>query len=234
MIVGDDIVKRGFIKLGKRSRLKNGTFDLTIGDIFPVGAAEANARNRLSQNQTSYTIEPQEMVWVLSSEEFKMPDNITGLATLRTTFTHQGLLALNVGIIDSHFEGKISSAIINFSSVRRTINVGDAFFRIIFFEHDNVKAPYVKDKASTYLDVNKKAAGEFPKNFMNLPGDANEYYGNQLTKLVKGFVISRPLISSVIGLFLVIIFLGSIDKILPFLDALGLIDEQKLQKLIAK
>jgi deoxycytidine triphosphate deaminase len=61
-----------------------------------------------------YFLEPREMVWVLSKEEFRMPANVTGLATLRTTFTKQGILALNVGIIDPLFEGPISTALITF------------------------------------------------------------------------------------------------------------------------
>ena len=43
------------------------------------------------------------MVWVLSKEEFALPKDVTGLATLRTTFTKQGILALNVGNHRSFF-----------------------------------------------------------------------------------------------------------------------------------
>lgn len=78
------------------------------------------------------------MAWILSKEKFKMPKNVTGLATLRTTFTKQGILALNVGIIDPFFEGPISTALINFSDRPRRIDVDDKFFRVVFFEHEDV------------------------------------------------------------------------------------------------
>jgi deoxycytidine triphosphate deaminase len=51
-------------------------------------------------------LEPREMVWILSKEEFALPKDVTGFATLRTTFTKQGILALNVGIIDPFLTGR--------------------------------------------------------------------------------------------------------------------------------
>ena len=59
-----------------------------------------------------------------------MPGTVSGFATLRTTFTKLGILALNVGIIDPFFKGPISTALINFSDRPREIRVGDKFFRV--------------------------------------------------------------------------------------------------------
>ena len=70
------------------------------------------------------------MVWVLSKEEFNLPNTVTGIATLRTTYTKQGILALNVGIIDPNFEGPISTVLINFSDRPRRIKVGESFFSV--------------------------------------------------------------------------------------------------------
>jgi deoxycytidine triphosphate deaminase len=113
MITGRQILERGLIHEGTDHNLKNSTFDLTIGQIIPIGKrAFLSRRNR--DLLAMYFLEPREMVWVLSKEEFSMPANVTGFATLRTTFTKQGILALNVGIIDPMFHGQISTALITF------------------------------------------------------------------------------------------------------------------------
>src|SRR5947209_3059299 len=136
MIVGKSILDRGLVTGGGTSNLKNSTYDLTVGEIVPIGKRAMKERQR---NPTlSYFLDPREMVWVLSKEEFNIPATVTGLATLRTTFTKQGILALNVGIIDPFFQGPISTALINFSDQPRRIAVGDKFFRVAFFEHEDV------------------------------------------------------------------------------------------------
>ena len=136
MIVGKQILDRGLVAGGGEKNLKNSTYDLTVGEIVPIGNAAISRRQK--HPTVSYFLDPREMVWVLSKEEFNIPATVTGLATLRTTFTKQGILALNVGIIDPFFQGPISTALINFSDRPRRISVGDKFFRIAFFEHDDV------------------------------------------------------------------------------------------------
>jgi deoxycytidine triphosphate deaminase len=87
MIVGNDILTRGLVVGGTPQNLKNSTYDLTVGEIIPIGKdamrARIRARARGEHPPGTHYLEPREMVWVLSAEEFRMPNNVTGLATLR-------------------------------------------------------------------------------------------------------------------------------------------------------
>jgi len=87
MIVGDEILNRELVEQADRKNLKNSTYDLTIGEIVPVGKSAIKERHRSGKKPNTYHIEPRELVWVLSNEQFKLPNTVTGLATLRTTFT---------------------------------------------------------------------------------------------------------------------------------------------------
>jgi deoxycytidine triphosphate deaminase len=129
MIVGQKILDLQLLTGGSRGNLKHGTFDLTIGSIIPIGKQVEEKKKQILKEQGCF-LEPREMVWVLSKEEFKMPATVTGLATLKTAFTKDGILALNVGIIDPLFSGPISTALINFSDRPRRIQIGDKFFSI--------------------------------------------------------------------------------------------------------
>src|SRR5271170_7949988 len=151
MIVGNDILSRGLVTGGTAENLKNSTFDLTVGEIIPIGKdairTRGLAKRRREESLATHFLKPREMVWVLSKEEFALPKDVTGLATLRTSYTKQGILALNVGIIDPFFHGPISTALINFSDRARPIRVGEKFFRVAFFEHTDVTAHHARDES---------------------------------------------------------------------------------------
>lgn len=178
MIVGRKILDDGLVLGGSVSNLKHSTYDLTIGEIIPIGKEAVNAR--LKEPPLTYFIEPREMVWILSKEEFALPGEITGLATLRTTYTKNGILALNVGIIDPFFRGPISTALINFSDRPRPIAVGDKFFRVLFFEHADVSAFHATSedlKRDDYVKhLHTVSYADFSKNFMNIPSFDDKFY----------------------------------------------------------
>jgi dUTPase len=133
-------------------------------------------------------LEPREMVWVLSQEEFNMPANVTGIATLKTAFTKDGILALNVGIIDPLFKGPISTALINFSDRPRPIKIGDRFFRLIFFEHDDVESFHLGDESinrDMYLrDLKNKSYADFAPSFLNIPSFDDKYYTDKFWGII--------------------------------------------------
>jgi len=186
MIVGKSILDRGLVTGGGTSNLKNSTYDLTVGEIVPIGKRAMKERQR---NPTlSYFLDPREMVWVLSKEEFNIPATVTGLATLRTTFTKQGILALNVGIIDPFFQGPISTALINFSDQPRRIAVGDKFFRVAFFEHEDVTPHHPSTESVSRAEYIKQleiiSYSEFSRSFLNIPQFDNEYYSKQFYSVI--------------------------------------------------
>tara|TARA_R110002094_G_scaffold31194_4_gene43712 strand:- start:312 stop:1025 length:714 start_codon:yes stop_codon:yes gene_type:complete len=188
LIVGKDILSRGLLECADEQHLKNSTYDLTIGDIFAVGPANVK-RRRKDGPEKRYFIGPREMVFVLSKEHFALPSNVTGVATLRTTFTKDGLLALNVGIIDPLFSGPISTALLNFSDRPVEIHVGQKFFRVLFLEHDDV-ADFSPEKDESvehqeYVrELEKKAYSEFPKTYLNVPSSDDEFYYRNFWKML--------------------------------------------------
>ena len=211
MIVGKAILERNLIKFSDHGRLKNSTFDLTIGDIVPIGKDGIKLR-RKPGGLDSYILDPREMVWILSKEEFNLPSNVTGIATLRTTFTQQGMLALNVGIIDPHFQGPISTALINFSDVRREIRVGEAFFRVVFIEHEDVSVHRPERSESRQRDEylrhleQTSLENDFPQNFLAVPKLTDEYYGDVFGRMVWGW-LKRNWKKSVAISVVVVVFL---------------------------
>jgi deoxycytidine triphosphate deaminase len=206
MIVGQKLLDLQLVTEATRDNLKHGTLDLTIGSIVPIGK-EVEAKKKQIPEEGCCFLEPREMVWVLSKEEFNMPPNVTGLATLKTAFTKDGILALNVGIIDPMFTGPISTALINFSDRPRQIRIGSKFFRLIFFEHDDVAAFHVEDESISYHDyvreLKEKSYADFAPSFLNIPSFDDKYYTDKFWSIIWNGIwnnksISFPLIAFVV------------------------------------
>jgi deoxycytidine triphosphate deaminase len=233
MIVGNAILARGLVT-NVPQNLKNSTYDLTVGEIIPIGKdaiqARIRARTRGEQAPTTHFLEPREMVWVLSAEEFNMPNNVTGLATLRTAFTKQGILALNVGIIDPFFRGPISTALINFSDKPRPIRVGDKFFRVAFFEHDDVTPFHGQDESlvrNVYLrNLETVSHSDFAPSFLNIPSFDDKYYQDKFWSVLsygvtKNKKVAATLIIIIALTYLYLFHLGFGDYLGEVLTTIG-------------
>lgn len=185
LIVGKSIISQNLIKNGVDTQVKHSTYDLTIGEIFPAGE-----KNNAVEKDELFFLKPRQTVLVLSNEEFGLPGTVTGIATLRTTLTKKGLLALNVGVIDPYFNGPISTTLINFSENEVPIKIGMPFFRVLFLEHDDTKDFHRANEDKTTkryreeLQIN--AYRDFPKNFMNLPKFDDRFYANTAWRMIKG------------------------------------------------
>lgn len=134
--------------------------------------------------------------------------------------TKQGILALNVGIIDPFFPGPISTALINFSDRARRIDLGDKFFRIAFLDHADVTAYHNPDenteRASYVRQLQEASYADFSPSFLNIPSFDDDYYTKKFWSVLwRGITnnktVSIPLLIFifVVGWFLV--HLGFID-----------------------
>ncbi len=194
LVVGKRIIELELVRKngngGKadKANLKNSTYDLTIGEIVPLG--RKGFEQRQLQSIKEYHLPPSHMVLVLSAEDFKLPENITGLATLRSTLTQQGLLALNVGIIDPGYSGPISAALMNFSDRSIILREGEKFFRVLFIEHESVaeyapKLPEARTRQDYLRSLEDSALNLFPPTYLNTPTSDNEYLARNFWKMIR-------------------------------------------------
>jgi hypothetical protein len=110
-----------------------------------------------------------------------------------TTLTKNGLLALNVGIIDPFFNGPISTTLINFSDKAVPIKLGMPFFRVLFFLHADTKDYHLANESrlrSDYVEeLTVSAYRDFPRSFLNIPDLDNKFYADTAKKLIWGSTV---------------------------------------------
>jgi hypothetical protein len=177
LLAGNALDPKRFFKSGT-PQAQGSSFDLSIGCIFdPQG----------KKVEGPFTIKPGHMVQVVSSEELRLSDRVTGHVTYKTTLTRHGIWALTVGIVDPGWTGPIATTLLNFSRVDHSITQGDPFLRVSLFEHEPVppeklrKAPPLE----VYLrDIQKIAACMFPVTFLNTTQIA-EAAGKNVLKRIR-------------------------------------------------
>ncbi|WP_270730947.1 dCTP deaminase domain-containing protein [Shimia sp. Alg240-R146] len=170
LIVREKITELGLVAPKDQIKLKNSTLDLTVGQIFPMGEdREAGARG-LNQ----FILQPSHMVTVLSSQRLTLPSDVTGLATLVTSLTQEGILCLNTGIVDPGYDGHLSATLVNFSAIPRRISLDDRLFRVIFLPHRELRGeefePFRSLKQDYASRIDNQANQEFSETFLNVKG----------------------------------------------------------------
>lgn len=135
LITGNQINEQGLLANADPKNVRGGCYYLRIHSIIPTGE---DAKSYDPSNPKKYhTLEPGGLAWVISEEKFQIEDtSVTALVTLRSGFTKQGMLALDVGLVDANFFGPIGSLVINFSKKPIRLKAGDEFFRVLFFQHE--------------------------------------------------------------------------------------------------
>jgi hypothetical protein len=147
----------------------------TIGKTLCIG----KIINSKGEEVESLVLEPQGIAHLVSSEIINLPQDTCGFAHVLTRKCNQGLLTLNIGVIDPGWSNYISTSILNFSAERRLLTVGEPFIRTTFhkvsltedgefgkFPEDRTRN---NDSTSTYASVvRNRAVADFGKHFLNI------------------------------------------------------------------
>lgn len=125
-------------KLLRRTIDKNflgASYNLSVGEIITMDGKRTK----------EYKLPPRGMVLIVSNELFNLPDNILGYTTVKNSLSANGMLAINIGIVDPEWNKPISSLIINFGNVDHLISEGETFLRMTFHEFNKYDKENLKD-----------------------------------------------------------------------------------------
>jgi deoxycytidine triphosphate deaminase len=165
MLLNKDQIKNwnnsNLVQGASDKRFRAASYDLEIGRIIDHKGKEVD----------QIDIEAQGMVRVISRERVKLPQNVSGYATVKTSLCDEGILAINIGILDPGYDGLLSSTLINFGRSPYPLKIGDVFLRLTFHEITApVDAPIVKPTPDEdYVSDKKKLVRrDFSPTFLNI------------------------------------------------------------------
>lgn len=185
MILNNEQIEAAGIVFAANDELRRSTtYDASIGEFILDGQCLEG---------DTYRLPPRGIIWVVSKETFKFGNSHTGLATLKTTLTHKGILALNVGVIDPGFEGPLATALVNFSRTTVKLQRGSPFFRVLVAEHTpaSIFKPVIEDRHA-YIDRVVNRSTGFANSFLDT---------NSLGDEVAARIFGLPKLTVVVGVF---------------------------------
>jgi len=161
MLTGVEIKQRALVQGGEDSSYRAASYDLRIGKLIKPDGEVTD----------SYTLPAQGIVEVISKERVNIPGDVAGFAMVKTSLCNEGLLALNIGILDPGWNGPISSFLINFGKNERLLTSDEVFLRLTFHQL-SAATPLVKfvtKNDDEYMsDRRRQVVARFAKSFLNI------------------------------------------------------------------
>lgn len=171
----------------------NASYYLTIDEIIDMSGKKSSG----------FTLKPQGMAYVIFKERLSIPSNIIGFAHVKTTLTKRGIMATNIGIIDSEYKGYVSTLLINFGKSDFYLSQGESALRITFsivVPTFNMRIPYKgnEETKDVYIQKTQHCITHLDEKFLNL---------NKIEKEVESSVKSN--VFAAIRNYFVVFTIGS-------------------------
>jgi dUTPase len=159
LLTKNEIANKGIVLGAQPAGVRETTYDATVGTILSDGSPIAG---------NEFTLKSRGVVWVVSAEEFRIPSDNTGVATLRTSWAHEGVFALNVGLLDPGWKGPVATALVNFGKKDFVVRKGEGFLRVLFLTSAMTAAQPMIHPAQQYIKTIGNKSLAFSDTFLNM------------------------------------------------------------------
>jgi deoxycytidine triphosphate deaminase len=137
------------------------SYDVRIGKIIWLDEKEVQESN------SQFLLKPQGVAEVISLERLTLPTNVVGFVSVKTALCDEGVMALNIGLVDPGYEGPLSTTLVNFSNRPYNLQQGEVMLRLTFFRCES-SAARASANADQYLKTKRQKILRFSDTFLNL------------------------------------------------------------------
>jgi len=185
-----------------------------VGQIMKIGKIVDHKGRAVD----SLVLEPQGIAHLISEEDVNLPLDICALAHVLTRKCNQGLLTLNIGVVDPGWAGKISTSILNFSSEKRLLTKGDKFIRLTFHRvqmepgSEAIRSdlsPGISND-SYQRDVSSRAVDCFGKHFLNIQQLVSHASEKENARLRDAMLKYLPIAAFSLAFFALLVTVGGV------------------------
>lgn len=172
-----------------RSKLSNCRYDLRAGRAFLPKSGDERVVGPGSQ-ETHWSINPSETLIVMTKEYINMPNTLFASYSQLNRLARQGLMLINVSIVEPGYHGPLSCFLVNFSREVVHLYPDDAIAKITF--HQLTSAPQFPFSLTIPEEEYRRGlardAQAYPVSFMDiggLEGKITDRVGKEVTNSVK-------------------------------------------------
>lgn len=158
------IQKNELVPSGNTDSATHCSYEFTAALILKGGSPKAEPII-----ESGVVIEPAQLVWLRAQEEISIPAGMVGLWIQTQTLARQGLLLLNITLIEPGYEGPLSAVLVNFGNKKVIIRPDTKIAKVVFLTLDS-KADKLVEKwdSKTYNAELLDMAANAPTSFLQL------------------------------------------------------------------
>lgn len=168
-VLSDKTIKE---RIQKKELIPNGNADNATHCSYEFKAAfmlRGGSHESKKVTSEGVVINPAELVWIKANEDIAMPPDMVGLWIQTQTLSRQGLLLLNITLIEPGYEGPLSAVFVNFGNKKVVIDSRTKIAKVIFLPLDNATTkPIGKWDSNKYDKWLKDMAVNAPETFLQL------------------------------------------------------------------
>jgi deoxycytidine triphosphate deaminase len=201
LLTGDAINQRHLVNNASNDGYRGASYDLHIGKIIDPDGGERD----------TYVLPTQGIVSVVSRETVNIPKNVAGFATVKTSLCNEGILAINIGIIDPLYSSSISSSLINFGKNSHALAAGQVFLRLTFFEcaPENKSVPFSQSAEDYVRDKKRAVLQHLSAKFLDLEATTNATLDKAFDRYLHKLFFWVPAFALVLTLFAFLLNFGN-------------------------
>lgn len=130
--IKDRIKRNELIPGGDPAGATHCSYEFTAASILQGGSHEAK-----EVTESGVVIKPAQLVWIRAREDISMPANTVGLWIQTQKLARQGLLLLNISLIEPGYEGPLTAVLVNFGKNKVVIRQDTKIAKIVFLTLDS-------------------------------------------------------------------------------------------------
>lgn len=202
--IHDEIQKSPSLAPGCRSevvgdvhgKIKAGSLDLTIGDIFIPGVSDGGLGSH-KYPRKSISLGQGQTAIIRTTESLQLAANAGGIAFPPASLSLTGLLTTNPGHIDPGYKGKLHLTVINMGREAISLKTGMRIVRVLFYSmNEAARHPYI---SSPYSPITADLLESLSHDFMNVENRAKSVAQGAVLKSTICAALGAPLLAAALS-----------------------------------
>jgi deoxycytidine triphosphate deaminase len=127
---------------GQTKSVEGLKYDFTLGSRILFGGRQPIDVNELAETERSeLSLKPGELVYVLTSEELDVPEDVKAELSPKRKISHDGVLVLGGFCVDPGYKGRLMLALYNLSTTPFPLQAGKKLIAAQFYKLDKDETP---------------------------------------------------------------------------------------------
>lgn len=169
-LIRECIAKGELVPGGDPARASECSYSFRPGRGFIAGEDSDPIEFQTPEGPSSITVQPGKMVWVRTSDQVSVPNNMVGFWWQTNTLSRKGLMLVNMSMVEPGYEGDLACLFVNFGNGKVIIEPETIIAKMVFVHVlGAVAEPFTSRTSTTDYDAKlRELAANQPGSFLQV------------------------------------------------------------------